>query len=79
MPGIACDLSETIGPVVAAPGKDLGRRVSDMDLHAVAVELDLMNPTLAARNLFSIEVARAGAMNPGKGALMPTAGGFGRE
>jgi hypothetical protein len=46
-----------------------------MDLHAVAVELDFVNPAGAGRYL-STEVAKAGSMKPGNGALMPMAASF---
>jgi hypothetical protein len=36
---------------VASTGEDLHRRVAEMDLNAVAIELDLMNPPLAAGHL----------------------------
>jgi hypothetical protein len=41
-----------------------------MDLHAVSVELDLMNPAGAGWHL-RIEDAKAGSMKPGNGALTP--------
>jgi hypothetical protein len=44
------DLPETLGPVVAAPGKDLHRFIDEMDLHPVAVELDFVKPSLAGRD-----------------------------
>jgi hypothetical protein len=42
VPGVVSNLAETIGPVVAE-GEDLDRLVGDVNLHAVAVELDLMD------------------------------------
>ena len=45
------DLLEAVGPVVAAPGEDLDRLVGQVDLDAVAVELDFVNPALAGRHL----------------------------
>ena len=47
MPGVIGNLLETLGPVVAAPCEDLDGFVGEMDLHAVAVELDFVNPSLA--------------------------------
>ena len=44
--------SETVGPVVTAPGEYLDGLVHEMDLHPVAVELDLVEPALAARDFF---------------------------
>jgi hypothetical protein len=49
VPGFGCDLSETIGPVIAAPGEHLDGGILEMDLDPVAIELDLMNPSLARR------------------------------
>jgi hypothetical protein len=49
--GIGRDLSETIGPIVAAPGEYLDSSVPEVDLDPVAVELDLVNPPLARRCL----------------------------
>ena len=49
VPGVVGDLPEALGPVVAAPGEDLDGLVGEMDLDAVAVELDLVNPALAGR------------------------------
>jgi len=51
MPCVGCDLSEAIGPVVAAPGEHLDGGISQVDLHAIAIELDLVNPSIAARHL----------------------------
>jgi hypothetical protein len=51
VPGIGCDLSETVGPVIAAPGEYLDSSVPEMDLDPVAIELDLMHPALARRHL----------------------------
>jgi hypothetical protein len=47
VPRVGCDLSETIGPVVTAPGEHLDGGVPEMDLDPVAIELDLMNPSVA--------------------------------
>jgi hypothetical protein len=53
VPGVVSNLAETIGPVVAE-GEDLDRLVGDVNLHAVAVELDLTDPALAAQHFFDI-------------------------
>jgi len=67
VPRVGCDLSETIGPVIAAPGEYLDDRVFQMDLDAVTVEFDFMDPPFTV----STEVANAGSMKPGNGALTP--------
>jgi hypothetical protein len=41
------NLSKAVRPVIAATGKNLHRRVSEMNLSAVAVELDLVDPPRA--------------------------------
>jgi hypothetical protein len=64
VPRVACDLSETIGPVITAPGEHLDGGVPEMDLNPVAVELDLVNPAFAS-GTFSIDVASDGSMKPG--------------
>jgi hypothetical protein len=51
MPSIIRDFLEALGPVVATPGEDRDCRVLDMDLHAITVEFDFVQPTLAARCL----------------------------
>jgi hypothetical protein len=38
------------GPVVAAPREDVDGFVGEVDLHAVAVQLDLVNPSLGRRH-----------------------------
>ena len=45
--GVVRDLLEAMGPVMAPAGEDLDGSVPKMDLDAVAVELDLVNPALA--------------------------------
>src|ERR1700680_1770167 len=40
VPGIGCDLSETVGPVIAAPGEYLDSSVPEMDLDPVTLGLD---------------------------------------
>jgi hypothetical protein len=64
VPRVARDLSETVGPVVTAPGEYLDGGVPEMDLYPVAIELDLVNPAFASGNL-SIDVASDGSMKPG--------------
>jgi hypothetical protein len=39
-------------PIIAAPGEDLGSFIGEMDLDPITVELDLVNPSFAARYLF---------------------------
>jgi hypothetical protein len=51
VPGIVRDLPEATGPIVAAAGEDLHLLVGQVDLDAVAVELDFVNPSLAGRHL----------------------------
>jgi hypothetical protein len=60
---------------VAVPREDPDVLVGDVKLDAVAVELDLVNPAVAARDLLDGE-ARAGSTKPGNGALIPMAAGF---
>jgi hypothetical protein len=47
--GIIGDLLEPFRPVVAAPGEDLDVLVGDVELDAVAVELDLVEPAVTRR------------------------------
>jgi hypothetical protein len=51
MPSIDRDLSETVGPVVAAPGEHLDGGILEMDLDPITIELDLVNPAFAGRHL----------------------------
>ncbi len=51
VPSIGSDLSETVGPVVAASGEHLDGGVPETDLNPIAVELDLMNPSVAIWHL----------------------------
>ena len=51
VPSVRGNLSKAVGPVVAATGEDLHRGVSEMNLHAVAVELDLVDPPVAGWDL----------------------------
>src|SRR4029077_10272308 len=44
VPSVRGNLSKAVRPVIAATGKNLHRRVSEMNLNAVAVELDLVDP-----------------------------------
>jgi hypothetical protein len=50
VPRIVGSLLETVRPIVAAPGENLDAIIGEMDLDAVAVELYLMDPALAARH-----------------------------
>jgi hypothetical protein len=75
VPSIIGDFPETLGPVIAASAEYLDRDVPEMDLDAVAVELDLVEPARAA-GIFSIDVASAGSMKPGNAALTPMAARF---
>src|SRR5258706_9247424 len=61
--GVASDLLQASGPVVAAAGQDLDGVVGDLQPDPVAVELDLMDPTLPDGTL-AIGEGRAGSMNP---------------
>jgi hypothetical protein len=45
----------------AAAGEDFDRGIPEMDLHPVAVELDLVNPAFARAHA----VANSGSMIPG--------------
>ena len=47
MPSVGGDLPEAVGPVIAAPGENFCRSLSQVNLDAVAIELDLMNPARA--------------------------------
>jgi hypothetical protein len=51
VPRVGRDLSETVGPVVTAPGEYLDGGVPEMDLYPVAIELDLVNPAFASGDL----------------------------
>ena len=51
VPGVVGDLLEAVGPVVAPAGEYLDGLVGQMDLDAVAVELDLVDPARAGRHL----------------------------
>ena len=42
--GCACDLAELLGPVIAAAGEHPDPAVVDMQLRAVAIDLDLVQP-----------------------------------
>ena len=71
MPSVGGDLSKTVCPIVPAPHKDFDRRVPEMDLDPIAVELYLMQPSLAARHALNCGGERGG-MKPGNGAFKPT-------
>ena len=51
MPGIIGNLAEAVRPIVAPPGKNFNGLVNDVDLNAVAIELDLVQPAVAAGHL----------------------------
>jgi hypothetical protein len=51
VPGVGGDFLETVRPVVAVAGEDLDLGVSEMHLNVIAIELDLVDPTIAARCL----------------------------
>ena len=51
VPGVVGDLLEAMGPVMAAPGEDLDGLVGQVDLDAVAVELDFVDPAVSGRHL----------------------------
>jgi hypothetical protein len=51
VPCVGGDLLEAVGPIVAAPGEHLDLGVGEMDLDAIAVELDLVDPAIAAGRL----------------------------
>jgi hypothetical protein len=71
VPGISRDLSETIGPIVAAPGEYFDSSVPEMDLDPVTVELDLMHPALARRHLVN-RSCQSGFDKAGDGGLDAT-------
>ena len=47
VPSVGRDLPKPISPIIAATGKDFYRCISEVDLYAVAVELDLLHPVFA--------------------------------
>jgi hypothetical protein len=51
--GIVRNLAEALRPVVTVAGKHLGGVVGDVKLKAIAIELNLMNPGVAGRDLFN--------------------------
>jgi len=77
VPSAVGDLLEAVCPFVTASGKDRHRLVDEVDLDAIAVELDFVIH-LDPEGALAIEVARAGSMKPGKGALMAMVVGFRR-
>jgi hypothetical protein len=50
VPGIVSDLSEALGPVIAAAGENFDGLIDQMHLDPVAVELDLVNPARTDRH-----------------------------
>ena len=53
MPGAGRDLLEPMRAVVSSPREDLHRRVGDVDLDPVAVELDFVNPAFPTGRLLN--------------------------
>jgi hypothetical protein len=51
MPCVVGNFLESLGPIVAAPGEHGDRRVFDVDLHPITIELDLVQPALARWHL----------------------------
>ena len=51
---VACDLPKTFSPIIAAPGKNLNVIIDDVQLNAIAVEFDFVNPTFAARDTLDL-------------------------
>lgn len=47
--GVVGDLFEAVGLVVAAPGEHLDVGILQMNLHAVAIELDRVHPAVTGR------------------------------
>jgi hypothetical protein len=64
VPSVRGNLPKAIGPVVAAASVHLDHRVSEMELQAVAIHLDFVNPPLTAGTSATV-VANAGSMKPG--------------
>jgi hypothetical protein len=58
------DLLEPVGPIVAPAREHPDALIGDMKLDAVAIELDLMHPSLALGTR-SINEANAGSTKPG--------------
>jgi hypothetical protein len=74
--GVRGNLPETPGPVIAIPCEDLDVIVDHVKLVAVAVELDLMNPSLSARHLTNLG-CQGGLDKSGEGSLDAERGRFG--
>ena len=74
--GVAGDLAETLGPVVAATGEHLDVVVGDAQLDAVAVELDFMQPAGVVRHLIDLRRERR-RDETGEGCLRADRGGLG--
>lgn len=49
--GVGRDFAKASGPIIAASGENLDRIIVDMELDAIAIELDLMDPAVAGRHL----------------------------
>jgi hypothetical protein len=52
VPRVVGDIFKAMGPVVTATGENLDCLVGEMDLHPVAIELDLVNPPVPGRSSF---------------------------
>jgi hypothetical protein len=46
VPDVGSDLAEAVGPILTAAGEYFDDRVFQMDLDAITVELDFMDPPL---------------------------------
>src|SRR3569833_3071533 len=55
---ILSNLAEALGPVMAAAGKHLDLAIVQVNLHAITVELDLVNPALAGRYSLDLDGER---------------------
>jgi hypothetical protein len=76
VPGVVGDLPDALGPVVAAPGEDLDRFIGEVHLDAIAVELDLVDPAIAAGYAADRGRQRRLDKSGERRALTPIAAGF---
>ena len=80
MPGVISNLAEAFGPVMTATGENLHGLVNDVHLDAVAIELDLVEPTVAAGHLLDrgcqcwFDEVRIGTFGPDRGWLFTLEG-----
>jgi hypothetical protein len=74
VPGVVGDIFEAMRPVMPVACEDVHGFVRQMNLDAVAVELDF-EIHLSPDGTLSIAEAKAGSMKPGNGALTPIAAG----